>query len=1428
MTRASIEKDAVLNLPGKITAVCLGFALTAVSMCLHAFDVSPRTAVGIEGGEVSININLNVSDWEYNPPNCNRGQWGVPIDVTLYDGSAVWGQDLAGDYVSGITGVCSSVEICEPTTIPLSISLIDDAEFEGPEEASIEFRSCTGSCQYQTVTVSIQDDDVPDLEVSRIRLSDATLSSGQSFTITATIENEGQGGSPSFDVMYLISSDNVITENDGLLDMRTGQPLGAGASRTVSAEVGAPGSSGTYYVGVCAEELYGEPDYRNNCSWGEQISVSEDESCRTDSLSCGQQVSGSVGLQDCDRGPLGTDHYARIYSVQGEAGQTAWFGADWTFDGYLLLENSDGYVVSQNDNFTSTANSQIEYTFDENGTYALWLSSYAPNETGDYQLSMDCDLDIGPDLRLNMLAETTPFSLPAESIYVETEVTNAGGAASTSSVLRWMLSSDSVISPEDTQIASQTASALEAGSSRVESERFPAPATPGVYWLGACIDPVSSEAATSNNCSDASSLTVYEPPSCSSAELTCGAEIAGTLNLDDCASSPRGAGYYAEKFTIAAGQGNALKLRADWSRVDGYLYLVDPDGKVVARNDDNIDSKEPQSLIEHIPDQSGVYTLWATTFGRNQSGAFDLVAECGTSTGPDLIARASLVGGSGVTVGEKVTVSYTVTNIGGGPADGTTVLLYLSNDPVISLTDSLLVTDEIGPLAANQSVTGAIEVTVPSDPGDYWIGPCAQSVAGETVIGNNCTASSAQTQQLQSSTGKKSFLQNEDDGGLLLSVSSGAACNSQGLSCGQSQQGTLQASDCDTGPRGTGYVSDAFTFNGNAGQTITLDAKWTGVDGYLYLENPSGLLSQENDDFEDKSKSRIELVLEQSGSYTVWPTAFGQDDSGSYELQLICNQPVSPDLEVDQPVLSATSLRPGQSLGIETHVRNKGGSEAEAGSMDFILAADSSLVDGRVLQSNQVPPLSSGQSTPEATLVELITIPGTYYVGTCVDVDPNELDSANNCKASGPITVEQTSQPIPINAGLNDAWYNPANDGQGFFINVFPDNNHMFLSWFTFDTERPPDSVPYQLGDPGHRWLTAQGGYDQGVANLAVSLTGGGVFDASEPTPSLPAPYGNMTVSFSDCNNGLINYDLTEVGEAGSIPITRVVSENIAVCEESLGGVGGARNETGNDNDSAFNYNASLNDAWYNPATAGQGFFFNVYPGLKHVFVSWFTFDVQRPPEGTPFNLGEPGHRWLTAQGPFDGNTANLTVSSTGGGVFNGGSLPANSTAPVGRMTATFENCNSGVVNYTIDSIGRQGQVPIERIDLDTVPACEQQSKDADVSQIEGVEPVKDTMENMCGGSVDWRFDWPDVEGASYYMIQLYRNDSLAGSPRATGLSDISEFEYAGKEAQIRTEHLNNWKWRYRSILSFGRKGRAGWSPFYEFNVRPPDNPCAE
>lgn len=135
-----------------------------------------------------------------------------------------------------------------------------------------------------------------------------------------------------------------------------------------------------------------------------------------------------------------------------------------------------------------------------------------------------------------------------------------------------------------------------------------------------------------------------------------------------------------------------------------------------------------------------------------------------------------------------------------------------------------------------------------------------------------------------------------------------------------------------------------------------------------------------------------------------------------------------------------------------------------------------------------------------------------------------------------------------MNAGLNDAWYDPETDGQGFFITVLPALELVSLAWFTYDTERPAEDVMANLGDAGHRWLTAVGPYSGDGAQLEIYITVGGIFDSAEPVPE-SGPGGTILLHFDNCNSGTINYDIPSIDRTGVVLIERVAADNVGLCE---------------------------------------------------------------------------------------------------------------------------------------------------------------------------------------------------------------------------------------------------------------------------------------
>ncbi|MEJ8569246.1 CARDB domain-containing protein [Elongatibacter sediminis] len=1279
-----------------------------------------------------------------------------------------------------------------------------DSHIEGPLLQTGTYRiwlttkeeGATGG--YEISLKSSEKDPEGDWSMSSVIVSPTELASNDELSIFALGEKNGNFtliGAGQVDVVYLLSEDDDISESDFTL----GSSSHCCASEFEGVWQGVLDvEPGTYWVGACITEE--DVDASNNCSSGTRITVDASAACSSSVLACGQTLSGALDAGSCTAGPLGPEFATERFTFSGEAGETVWLNGDWAFDGYLLLEDPSGNIVGENDNYLGSTDSRIEHTLDQGGVYSVWATSYEPGASGAFDLTLECTPPGGPDLQVDTPDVGATILSPGQAFEVSTRLHNAGTRASDSTTLRYRLSPDSRIQSSDPEIGTEGAPNMLSATSAILDRSLIAPITPGTYWLGVCADAVADEAATSNNCSTARQIVIRPQPACVSHAVTCGSAVSGNLSNQDCALSPRGPGFPGEVLEVQAEAGESLVWDAQWSGFDGYLVLENPDGTVVAANDD---AESPlRSRIEYAVAEGGTHRLWVGGLERGAAGGFEVELICGAASEPDLVASPVSAASENVGVKDGITLSAQIRNAGGSAAPAGRVHFVVSPDAAISVDDTIVASVDLGPIDAGASLGTEVSAVAPSVAGHYWVGICADAANGETLVANNCSAS--------------------DPAGTRLTVSADSSCTSSTMSCGQHRPGALGPGNCDQGPAGAGHAADVYSFTGSAGDGVSLVAEWTGVDGYLYLEAPDGSIVAENDDFQGPSHSRIEHVLQQSGSHRVWLSAYTPDEAGSYDLDFGCDDVAGPDLRVESADLDTTRARPGQVVTVEAEVLNQGKETSGESTLQFILSDSPDLpASHRILGQADVlalqPGVTSGESMAFATDVQ----PGTYWLTACVNPDPLEVETGNNCTLAGALTVESNDRPIDITPYLNDAWYNPETGGQGFFINVLPVEDQMFVSWFTFDTERPADDVPYELGDPGHRWLVALGAFERGVAELNIYLNEGGVFDQSPPAPT-ESLYGSMTVTFADCNTGWIDFDLPEVNRQGTIPITRVATDNLETCQAHYGVADSSADEASStaaeipaDSGGDLMVDAALNDAWFNPATGGQGFSFNVFPELGSVFMSWFTYDTEAAPEDTPHQLGAPGLRWLTAVGKLEGKRANLTLYRTSGGVFNSAS-PAPVEDVYGTVEVRFDDCRTGELNYDIPSLDRQGVVPIQRLVPDNIPGCERSQLQRAEEWLTASPPNKSVLDNFCDGTAAWQFDWPDVPAATGYTVELWRHDDIR--PRSYRVSQ-SDFHYE-KAAAVPDTHRTGWKWRYRA--EHAATGLVEpFSPFFTFDVAP-------
>ena len=123
---------------------------------------------------------------------------------------------------------------------------------------------------------------------------------------------------------------------------------------------------------------------------------------------------------------------------------------------------------------------------------------------------VDIPASNAPDLVVTSFSVSDTSLNVGQAVSARATVRNQGNTRSAATTLRWLTSTDATISTTDQEEGTSSVGGIapSGSSNRSFSTRVSLDTPPGTYYAGACVDAVSGETNTRNNCSNAVRVTV--------------------------------------------------------------------------------------------------------------------------------------------------------------------------------------------------------------------------------------------------------------------------------------------------------------------------------------------------------------------------------------------------------------------------------------------------------------------------------------------------------------------------------------------------------------------------------------------------------------------------------------------------------------------------------------------------------------------------------------------------------------------------------------------------------------------------------------------------------------------------------------------------------------------------------------------------------
>ena len=802
-------------------------------------------------------------------------------------------------------------------------------------------------------------------------VDNATVQSGASFILSVTVSNDGTATSPAITLNYYLSADTTITSSDTVVAVAVVAPLAAGASSNESDSLTASSTPGTYYYGVCVDAVSGESDATNNCSSAVSVVVTAPDlrvgsvSASPDSMFIG--ASFALAATVSNAGDASASATTLRYYLSAD---TTISSADTEVASAVVAALAGGASSNESDSLTAPSTP---------GTYYYGVCVDAVS--GESETTNNCSSAVSVvvkerpvDLRVGSASVSDSEPGPGATFALSVTLSNEGTVSSPATTLRYYLSADATISSSDTEVGSNDVAALAGGASSTVSLSLTAPTTTGTYYYGVCVDAVSGEPDTTNNCSASVQVEVAEPSPATAPDLTVGSVSASPDNM-----------FIGISFALAAAVSNAGHVSASATTLRYYLSA----DATISSGDTEVGTDAVEAL-DAGASSAELLTLTAPSTGGTYyygvcvdavSDESDTTNNCSSAvsilvTAPDLIVGSVFASPDSMLTGTSFTLAGTVSNAGDVSASATTLRYYLSADATISSADTEVGTDAVEALDAGASSVEAVLLTAPSTGGTYYYGVCVDAASGESDTTNNCSSAvsilvTAPDLRVGTVSASPDSMFTGMNFTLAAAVSNDGTASSSATTLRYylSADATISSGDTEVG---TDAV-EALDAGASSAELLTLTAPSTG--GTYYYGVCVDAVSDESDTTNNCSSAVSILVT-------------------------------APDLIVGSVFASPDSMLTGTSFTLAGTVSNAGDVSASATTLRYYLSADATISSADTeVGTDAVEALDAGASSVEAVLLTAPSTGGTYYYGVCVDAASGESDTTNNCSSAVSILV---------------------------------------------------------------------------------------------------------------------------------------------------------------------------------------------------------------------------------------------------------------------------------------------------------------------------------------------------------------------------------------------------------------------------------------